>query len=299
MVAIIPAIDARAATSSPVDALAVFSSPYAIAGLVWTLVALFILKRTGSLSNLGKSRRTTSACTPVVWIVLAMVLFLASTVGSSLAAIVAGISNQTEWTHKESAILSTGSYLLGGLVCLVMAILVQRRDANSGLGGSVRGVRSGVLIAVLMLPTLWFLSIVFVGLTLLLGFPTPDAVAHSTLSTLLTTGHDVWWWLLLAGAVLGAPIVEEYLFRGVLQAGLLEAGLGVVPTVLITSVGFTLLHLSAIPVSAWPVALPTLFGLSGILGLLMERTGSIAAPVLMHSLFNVMNLGIAFAGGGS
>lgn len=79
-------------------------------------------------------------------------------------------------------------------------------------------------------------------------------------------------------AVVIAPLMEEYFFRGIVQAGLrrhIGPGLAIACTALL----FSLLHGNV-------VDRPTLFAMSLLLGYIYERTGNLAAPVTMHALNN-------------
>lgn len=83
---------------------------------------------------------------------------------------------------------------------------------------------------------------------------------------------------LLTMAVIPA-VTEEAFFRGALLTGLLD-GSRRVTAVLLTTLSFTLMHGNA-------ANLPSLLVLSLLLTLLMFRTGSIAAPVMMHLVYNL------------
>ena len=84
---------------------------------------------------------------------------------------------------------------------------------------------------------------------------------------------------MLTMAVIPA-VTEESFFRGALLTGLLD-GSRRVTAVLVTTVSFALMHGNA-------ANLPSLLVLSLLLTLLMLRTGSIAAPVMMHLVYNLM-----------
>ena len=50
-----------------------------------------------------------------------------------------------------------------------------------------------------------------------------EALAHGTLRMLSEHAGDRWWWALVAGIVIAAPIVEETLHRGLIQTALVRA----------------------------------------------------------------------------
>ena len=96
--------------------------------------------------------------------------------------------------------------------------------------------------------------------------------------------HLNWWRLLLSAgmAVLIAPVTEELIFRGYIY-GVLRRYLGAVPGLLIASVLFAAIHMNG------PAFAP-LFVLGVCLTLAYEATGSLLTPMLMHALFNAVNL---------
>lgn len=84
-----------------------------------------------------------------------------------------------------------------------------------------------------------------------------------------------------------APIAEELYFRGAWFAALrMRAGL--VPTVLLTALGFAAAH-------GEPRALPQLAVLGVILALLYERTGSIVPGIAVHAANNAISLLVLLA----
>lgn len=91
-------------------------------------------------------------------------------------------------------------------------------------------------------------------------------------------------------AILIAPVLEEVVFRGLVQSGLMAmAG----PTrrwtiVLIGAAIFALMHAAV----ANPLTLPTLFVLGVFLGWMYERTGSLWPGIFVHAAFNLVNIGV-------
>jgi len=98
---------------------------------------------------------------------------------------------------------------------------------------------------------------------------------------------------LICSAVVVAPVVEELVFRGLVQSSLLGL-FGRAhrwPVILCASAVFTSVHFDA---ANWQT-LPGLFVLSMVLGWLYERHGSLLPSVLVHAGFNVCNIVIMFA----
>ncbi len=130
-----------------------------------------------------------------------------------------------------------------------------------------------------ILPVLWFIA--FVWHILLKGFGwTPDIQPAIRLFLESTGLFSRILFLILAVGV--APIVEEALFRGILLP-LFARRIGPGPAIAITSVGFALLH-------GEPGTLAALTVFSVALSLAYVRTRSLRTPILMHMIFNGVNL---------
>ena len=108
-------------------------------------------------------------------------------------------------------------------------------------------------------------------------FPLPAAIAEGMDFLVFSTSTEAL--LVVGGAVLMAPLVEELVFRGFFQ-GQLEAGYhDATKAVLISAVVFTVLHLNP-----WWALQIYLLGV--VLGYLAWRTGSIWPPFLVHAANN-------------
>ena len=93
--------------------------------------------------------------------------------------------------------------------------------------------------------------------------------------------------LLFLGVAIGAPLTEEFIFRGLLFRGWRESPLGLWGTLVVTSALWTAMHGQY----GW-VQLVVLFTLGIVFGLARQRTGSVWVPVGMH----FFNNGLAFLG---
>lgn len=93
-------------------------------------------------------------------------------------------------------------------------------------------------------------------------------------------------WLLLFGAVVVAPIVEEIFFRGFLFAGL-RGRYGWQKAAVLSSALFAVIHLQ-------PTAILPIFLLGLVFAFLYQRSGSIWPAVLMHVSSNALALGAAY-----
>lgn len=93
-------------------------------------------------------------------------------------------------------------------------------------------------------------------------------------------------WLLVIVVVVGAPLFEELVYRGLLQRSLVDA-LGRWPGVLVASAWFSLIHLAPIEYPGLFVA-GLVFGVAAVVG---DRLGP---AMLAHAGFNAAGLAMAF-----
>jgi membrane protease YdiL (CAAX protease family) len=189
----------------------------------------------------------------------------------------------------DQAKLSMGAY--GGQVVAVLLFAWARQRA-AGLERPRLGI--AVLIGagglLLVYPMLEVAAIGAEAVARYLGGETPPLLAHDTLASLVGGERDIWFVIMLALVIVAAPIVEEVMYRGILQETLRLVGFSRWLTILATSALFAAMHLTIVE----PHALVPLFVLSVGLGWAYEKSGRLTAPVTMHLLFNVANLALAF-----
>ena len=112
----------------------------------------------------------------------------------------------------------------------------------------------------------------------------PDAVTQD-LSVFLRLLADVPPWLPPIVLVVGAPLSEELVFRGYLLGQLRQTRIGFVGAAVISTFGWTLLHLSYTIVGLIDVFLAgLLFSWS------LWRTGTLWVPIGFHALYNAIVL---------
>lgn len=116
------------------------------------------------------------------------------------------------------------------------------------------------------------------------------AAAHQSLSTPSSTSIKVigvtpvgvsGWTVVVLVTVVGAPIIEELFFRGLIQ-GAFSRRTGPIPAIFITALIFSGVHITdqgfLAPIILFPMAV--------ILGYLKHRTGRLAAGMVAHVTFN-------------
>ncbi len=89
--------------------------------------------------------------------------------------------------------------------------------------------------------------------------------------------------LFILGVALGAPFIEEFIFRGLLFRGWRDSKMGPCLTILLTSLMWTALH-----GQYGFIVLTWLFLLGIIIGYARQKTGSIWTPIIMHAFNNTL-----------
>ncbi len=172
------------------------------------------------------------------------------------------------------------------ILAFIAVSLVRRRlSLREAFGWELRrlpvDVAQGLFFYLAAMPLVIFYTWLYQTALRYLGYP-PQM--QDVLRFLLgDTAPGLRLYFVLVGVVL-APISEEMLFRG-FGLPLLARKIGVAPAVVLLSLFFAALHLNL------PAFMP-LFLISAAFSVAYLYTGSIAVPVVMHALFNAVNLGI-------
>ena len=159
--------------------------------------------------------------------------------------------------------------------------------------GQLESMALGACFAALLWPMAQAVGGIATAVQALAGTRVPE-VGHRTLEALAAAGPaDPWWWASVGCAALLTPVAEEWMYRGLLQQGLKGAGLGRGAAIGVTSVLFALVHWGSLAEDSRVAGIATLVLLSVGWGMLYERSGRIAAPIVAHAAFNAANLWIA------
>lgn len=273
--------------------LALMLIPAAAAGvLAWHLGLL--APKTVRLPPDEETRREQHALWPI-FILAGLIVYLSQILGSASARALFSLSKEEIAQPRGAALLSWGTYA-GCFAGLLVVLLAFRGLGRSiGLRARFSDLPMGVLGFGLVYPMVsalgTLLTLIAIWVAQQRGNPPPEQLAHDTLQMLFNplTVRDSWWWAIVAAVALGAPIVEEIIYRGFLQTGILRATGSPTLAVLATSLAFVLPHMTVVE----PHALLVLFVLSVGMGIATERTGRLGAAIVMHILFNATNLAIA------
>ncbi|HEV8377540.1 MAG TPA: CPBP family intramembrane glutamic endopeptidase [Tepidisphaeraceae bacterium] len=191
-------------------------------------------------------------------------------------------------THAETVILG----ILGGALPLFLMLLgtfTRRQHGLETLGFTSRDFKHALTPAlagtVFILPLVGWVAIL--ADWLMRKYQIQHPMKHELLQIMDEAPSPMLKVMIAIGAVIVAPLFEEFLFRGHLQTLLARVLRRPWLAVIITSILFSLVH-------HWSIWLP-IFALSICLGYMYERTGNLWVSVLMHGMFNgfsiVINLG--------
>ncbi|AAP05140.1 CPBP family intramembrane glutamic endopeptidase [Chlamydia caviae] len=177
-------------------------------------------------------------------------------------------------------------YLLGLPIEVTRSVIYSGNKPGATF---LHAVSSAIRMWIIVIPITQIIGLVLnKGLALILPI---EALQEQTLTqevqdTLTSTAHDRGFILSLGMLV---PFAEEIFFRGFLQT-FLKNKMNRVYALLYSSVIFALTHVE----HSWGslVFVPVLFIFSLFTGFLYEKERHIAAPIVLHMLFNATNIGM-------
>ncbi len=229
-----------------------------------------------------------------VWLVQPIGAVMARTLADSAAPLSPG---QAEPALRPGVIAQTGGHAAAGLMIALVVLMLP--GTWRALGAAVtppwKTVRLAFVWTLLVGPAVYVVGSLslWAARTVadLSGRPAPDDVAHETLTRLTAPdpGSTPWWWATVLGVTVGAPIIEEFIYRGFIQTGLLRLTRSSPTAIVGASLPFALAHAGAVETHA----LLTLFVLSLGFGLALEKTGKLWVCILMHAAFNGANVALA------
>ncbi len=285
---------AAQASPAPARAATLLANPWLWINLVAVVVVLGVLwmadvVRPASLSRAGT--RDVANHPWWIWFAAAAATLVGATFGQAFAALGLGLTTTPTQT-RELAIIGLASYSSGIAVALGLARLIHGSAPLAGLRPTWRGAFLGVVGAVLCWPIVTATGMILVAVhEAWTGEPVPR-LAHATLERLVSGTMDPWALVLVGCAVIGAPLLEEIMYRGFVQSGMLRATGRAWLSVVSASIFFGLMHVAGGAGMPWyAVAVVTV--LSVCMGVAFERTRDLGAPLVMHVLFNAGNVAMA------
>ncbi|HRY05609.1 MAG TPA: CPBP family intramembrane metalloprotease [Hyphomicrobiaceae bacterium] len=173
--------------------------------------------------------------------------------------------------------LAVSQVICSALVWWVAGWLGDQRVEVLALGPPVQGWRSYVLASMAM-------ALIFGTLSWLMWTLEPDLVIRD-LTVYVGLIRSPAWWLAVLVIVVGAPVMEELMFRGFLFATLARSRLGIGGAAIVTSLGWAALHAGYSLAGLVEVFLVGLY-----FSLLLVKTGSLRVPMFCHGAYNLSAL---------
>ncbi len=280
-------------TSLPAEGVALSSTMLTLCAMGLCVLGVWIIRcvarpnRLRLLRTPGRPNRLNIAHV----IIVPLLMFLSSglTYNALNALFVSDATTQAaEGVMK--ACLQIASAAVGSMVWLVAGLVVAagtfRHGLSRGFGLSLRhwiyDLGRAIVAYLAVLP-------VCIGLALLFAyiFKATDLTTkvHPVL-TYMTDFSPPWRMLAILQAVILAPLAEEVFFRGVLQSFFRQQLGSPRIAILLASAVFAAVHINQ------PQAIPSLLALSLALGYNYERTGRLTSPILIHAIFNAVNVAV-------
>ena len=273
----------------------------AIYGGAAVLVFAFLLAagliRPGGFAKAGL--RDVKGLPWTIWLFAAIVVLLAQQAAPELLDHMGWWKENTLSEDQQLVVRLLAGAVLGGLTGIGMLYVMHKSSPESGLRLSPLDAPVGLGCFALAFPIIMLGSIAGVALhTQLAGEPPPE-IAHATLQNIVDwwqrSPGDPWLWGMLLAVVVGAPLVEELIFRVFVQAAMIKLLKSPWVGIMVTALGFALIHRLHGPGAApvpWHALVP-IFVLGVANGVGYERTKRVGVPITMHICFNAFNIIVA------
>ncbi|MGF1650152.1 MAG: type II CAAX prenyl endopeptidase Rce1 family protein [Hyphomicrobiaceae bacterium] len=131
------------------------------------------------------------------------------------------------------------------------------------------------------------LTVGFIVVTTALAFTLFEEAYQRDIRTFAPFFANDLWWLAALSIMIGAPVSEELLFRGLLLRRLEGAGVGFWAAAVVTCLMWTALHYGYSLIGLFEVFLAGL-----IMSWALRVSGSVRLPILIHCLYNSIAVGI-------
>lgn len=265
---------------------AVLGLAAALLGVLWWRDVI----RPGSFRRSGL--RKTGELGALVWVFGAIATFLIAQIGGTIALVGLGVKlSETDTPGpRVQGLYAIVSYGMGITAAGVLLGLFRRASPGAeGITPRWQDGLWGVLAFAIIMPIVMSVSQLSVWLAWAVERWYPEPIAHKTLQEIVDNPSNPWVWVMALGAVVGAPIVEEFVYRVCLQGALVRATKRAWLSILVVSTLFALAHWGRVP---WH-AMITLGFLGCAIGVAYERTKSLLVPITVHVLFNAANIAMA------
>ncbi|HEX2117548.1 MAG TPA: CPBP family intramembrane glutamic endopeptidase [Acidimicrobiales bacterium] len=211
-------------------------------------------------------------------------------VGYALASLLAGVWFAVSGDDDELDIAGQALTQIGLWTGMVGAVVLASKRKGAGRLDEDFGFRAGwsdvgVGLAVALATQLVLLPAIALLLRPLLGEPEVSGPVRD----LLDQSQGPAYLGLLASVAVGAPIVEELFFRGLLLRSL-QRRMPDAAAVAVSAVVFGLAHGSTLPAEAVVLVIVSLTAFGAVLAVLALRTGRLGPGIVAHAVFNLFTV---------
>ena len=257
----------------PFDFLTIILSAYSMYIGIWFV-------RSGQ-SLLPRRGYLDPAIPPTMAVLLAGTMFVLFGVGWWW-----GASHAPDGTIAQKAWVVSSAIV--AQIPVIIAYGVLRRRC-----GSRRILEISVIAFAVFAPMAIAVAGILHGLFILIQFEPPTAIGHETLLLLSKNEWTSATWVVILGVTIGAGIVEEVLYRGLILPtfSAVLGGKSAWGAIVATSIFFAMMHIGASP----PSAIIGLFVLSIGLCWARVKSGGVLAPIAIHIVFNTMNIAFVYS----
>jgi membrane protease YdiL (CAAX protease family) len=264
-----------------------------VTGLI--LLGIWLLKTSLGRNALADSRPRRNNMPPYLPFIPLFIWYGFTSLAVSVAPKLVGDLQGWQGAFQDNLIFS-----VGGIVTITVIILLARvsfAQRLAGFGLNIKTIHKDLLAAFVNLLTIWPLVIAAIILTISIGRRIYgqdfQMQPHEELELITAYPQLPLQILIVVFAAAIAPLLEETLFRGLLQTMIrsvletrhpkFEGRNGAWLSILISSALFAMVHANT---GHWPA----LFVLSICLGYAYEKSGSLLRPIFIHSFFNAATI---------
>lgn len=266
--------------------------------LIANALVIALLFAGGLLSPGGFAKAGMRDVTPMpaaLWLFSGLVVYLAM---SSAATVVSGsgwMAASELDDFQKGVVVNLAGFGFGIVAGMGMLFILKRSAPESGMKLSGLDIPVGFGCFMLAYPFVELASMAGAAMHRQLSEGAdPPRIAHPVLQTLVDNSNDPWAWALVGGAVIGAPFVEELIYRVFFQGALVKITRSPWVSILIAGLVFAAMHRVGPEPVPWHALLP-IFAIGIACGVGYERTKRVGVPITMHLCFNALNVFMALA----
>jgi len=260
--------------------------------LVIAILWIADVLRPGAIAKSGL--RDVSPFQAPMWLFAGILILAASIFASSFLAEQPWATGPDPEALRAKAGVFAGTYLLTGVIALGLVALFGRTAGGAGLKLKPMDIPIGLCCFALAWPVVELAGAGAVQSSEYITKESAETIAHPTLQLITDNAHDPLIWVIVASVVIGAPLIEEIIYRVFLQSAVLRATGSPWLAILISSLVFTGMHFDWKNPETFPYhTLAPLLVLGLAMGLAYERTRRLGVPIVIHATFNAINVYLA------